>query len=200
MTGTVTLIRSSSSNRDENLLLVQETNRCLLCDQCRAKDPNKKYSQAGVSPRTRRCERKQVVPFRSIKFYSGAGVLSSSKQKGVNMACKPFSVTLAVLAPDNKRQISFGITKGCISDDQAFFVLNFVLRDLVNGDFQDRVRLHVEVGDTDSDKAQRIIDRGLTMTQLNWLQGPVTNKTKALPVGTTNNPAAEQTLSNIVNK
>ena len=55
------------------------------------------------------------------------------------MSCKPFSVTLAVLAPDNKRQISFGITKGCISDDQAFYVLNFVLRDLVNGDFQDRV-------------------------------------------------------------
>jgi len=116
------------------------------------------------------------------------------------MACKPFSVTLAVLAPDNKRQISFGITKGCISDTQAFFVLNFILRDLVNGDFQDRVRLHVEVGDTDSDKAQRIIDRGLTMTQLSWLQGPVTNKTKGLPVGTTANPAAEKTIAQIVNK
>ena len=116
------------------------------------------------------------------------------------MACKPFSVTLAVLAPDNKRQISFGITKGCISDDQAFYVLNFVLRDLVNGDFQDLVRLHVEVGDTDSDKAQRLIDRGLTMTQLSWLQGPVTNKTKTLAPGTTSDPNAEKTLSNIVNK
>ena len=116
------------------------------------------------------------------------------------MACKPFSVTLAVLAPDNKRQISFGITKGCISDDKAFFVLNFVLRDLVNGEFQDRVRLHVEVGDTDSDKAQRLIDRGLTMTQLNWLQGPVTSKTKNLPVGTTSNPTAEKTVGQIVNK
>jgi len=116
------------------------------------------------------------------------------------MACKPFSITLAVLAPDNKRQISFGITKGCISDDKAFFVLNFVLRDLVSGEFQDRVRLHVEVGDTDSDKAQRIIERGLTMTQLNWLQGPVTSKTKSLPPGTTSNPAAEKTVGAIVNK
>jgi len=116
------------------------------------------------------------------------------------MACKPFSITLAVLAPDNKRQISFGITKGCISDDQPFYVLNFVLRDIVNGDFQDRVRLHVEVGDTDNDKAQRLIDRGLTMTQLNWLQGPVTSKTKSLPVGTTTNPTAEKTVSQIVNK
>lgn len=116
------------------------------------------------------------------------------------MSCKPFSVTLAVLAPDNKRQISFGITKGCITDDQAFFVLNFVLRDLVNGEFQDRVRLHVEVGDTDSEKAQRMVERGLTMTQLNWLQGPVTSKTKALPVGTTANPPAEKTLASVVNK
>jgi hypothetical protein len=116
------------------------------------------------------------------------------------MSCKPFSVTLAVLAPDNKRQISFGITKGCISDDQAFYVLNFVLRDLVNGDFQDRVRLHVEVGDTDSDKAQRLIDRGLTMTQLNWLQGPVTSKTKNLPVGTTANPTAEKAVAATVSK
>ena len=116
------------------------------------------------------------------------------------MACKPFSITLAVLAPDNKRQISFGITKGCITDDQAFYVLNFVLRDLVNGEFQDRVRLHVEIGDTDSDKAQRMIDRGLTMTQLNWLQGPVTSKTRSLATGTTSNAGAEKTLSNIVNK
>ena len=116
------------------------------------------------------------------------------------MACKPFSVTLAVLAPDNKRQISFGITKGCITDNQAFYVLNFVLRDIVNGEFQDRVRLHVEVGDTDSDKAQRLIDRGLTMTQLNWLQGPVTSKTKNLPVGTTSNPTAEKTVAQVVNK
>lgn len=116
------------------------------------------------------------------------------------MACKPFSITLAVLAPDNKRQISFGVTKGCISDDEAFYVLNFVLRDLVSGEFQDRVRLHVEIGDTDSDKAQRMIDRGLTMTQLSWLQGPVTSKTKTLPPGTTSDPGAEKTLSNIVNK
>ena len=116
------------------------------------------------------------------------------------MACKPFSITLAVLAPDNKRQISFGITKGCITDDQAFYVLNFILRDLVDGDFQDRVRLHVEIGDTDSEKAQRMIDRGLTMTQLSWLQGPVTNKTKSLAAGTTQDPAAEKTLATIIKK
>ena len=116
------------------------------------------------------------------------------------MACKPFSIVLAVLAPDNKRQVSFGITRGCINDDKAFFVLNFVLRDKVGDEFQDRVRLHVTVGDTDSAKAQRLIDQGMTMTQLQFLQGPVTSKTKNLPAGTTSNPAAEKTLATIVNK
>jgi hypothetical protein len=116
------------------------------------------------------------------------------------MACTPFSVVLAILAPDNKRQVSFGITKGCLSDDKAFFIINFVLRDLVNDEFQDRVRLHVTVGDTDNDKAQRMIDRGLTMTQLQFLQGPVTSKTKNLPPGTTTNAPAEKTLGNIINK
>jgi hypothetical protein len=38
------------------------------------------------------------------------------------------------------------------------------------------------------------------MTQLSWLQGPVTNKTKNLPPGTTSNPAAEKTVGQIVNK
>jgi len=38
------------------------------------------------------------------------------------------------------------------------------------------------------------------MTQLSWLQGPVTNKTKNLAPGTTADPNAEKTLTNIVNK
>ena len=116
------------------------------------------------------------------------------------MACKPFSITLAVLAPDNKRQISFGVTKGCISDDQAFYILNFILRDLVDNEFQDRVRLHVEIGDTDGDKAQRLIDRGLTMTQLSWLQGPVTQKAKALAPGTTSHALTEKAVADVVKK
>ncbi len=116
------------------------------------------------------------------------------------MACKPFSVVLAVLAPDNKRQVSFAVSKGCITDDQPFYVLNFVLRDKVNGGFQDRVRLHVTVGDTDNPKAQKLIDHGMTMTQLQFLQGPVTSSAKALPTGTTSDPATEKQLAAITKK
>lgn len=116
------------------------------------------------------------------------------------MACKPFSVTLAVLAPDNKRQVSFSISKGCINDDTPFYVLNFVLRDKVGDEFQDRVRLHVTVGDTDNPKAQKLMDQGLTMTQLQFLQGPVTNKAKTLPAGTTSDAAAEKQVANLLKK
>lgn len=116
------------------------------------------------------------------------------------MACKPFSIVLAILAADNKRQVSFGVSKGCITDDQAFYVLNFVLRDKVADGFQDRVRLHVTVGDTDSDKAQRLIDHGLTMTQIDFLQGPLTSKTKALPTGTTTNAPSEKLLATLPSK
>ena len=42
------------------------------------------------------------------------------------MACKPLSITLAVLAPDNLKQISFGLTKGCNTDDTAFWIIDFI--------------------------------------------------------------------------
>jgi hypothetical protein len=115
------------------------------------------------------------------------------------MACKPFSIVLAVLAPDNKRQVSFAMSRGCIDDNTPVYVINFVLRDKVGEDFQDRVRLHVTVGDTDNPKAEKMINNGLTMTQLEFLQGPVTSKAKKLPTGTTNDPKTENVIRNVVN-
>jgi hypothetical protein len=116
------------------------------------------------------------------------------------MACKPFSIVLAVLAPDNKRQVSIGVTRGCISDDQPFYVINFVLRDLMEGAFQDRVRLHVTVGDSDNVKAQRLIERGLTLSQIQFLQGPITSKAKTLPPGTTAHASTEKAIATVLSK
>jgi hypothetical protein len=117
------------------------------------------------------------------------------------MPCKPFSIVLAVLAPDNKRQVSIGVSRGCHSDVDAFYIINFVLRDkLPTGEFQDRVRLFVSVGDTDNEKAQRLIDNGMTMTQLQFLQGPITNKAKSLKPGTTEDSATEKVIAGILKK
>src|SRR5205809_164414 len=117
------------------------------------------------------------------------------------MSCTPFSVTLAVLATDNKRQVSFSINKGCLDNDKPFYVLIFILRDRAQttDEFQDRVKLQVTVGDSQNDKAQRLIDNGLLSTQLNYLKGPLTNVTKDLPQGTSSDAKAEQALSAIVN-
>ena len=99
--------------------------------------------------------------------------------------CKPFSVNLAVLAPSNKRQVSFGITRGCIDDNNPFYLIIFVLRDKVDGGFQDRVKLDIRVGDTLNPKAEALMTQGLNMSQLEFLSGPITDRAKALKKGTT---------------
>jgi hypothetical protein len=65
------------------------------------------------------------------------------------------------------------------------YVIVFVLRTNESGEFQDRVKLEVTLGDTDSADAQAMVDRGLTMTQIEFLQGPITNRAQNLPAGTT---------------
>ena len=115
------------------------------------------------------------------------------------MACKSLTVILAVLAPDNKRQISFGMSKICQDANNAVYIIEFVLRDLIDGEFQDRVRLHVDVGGDikDQDSAQKLMDRGLNMTQLQMLKGPITARTKNLPTGTEKDAKSEAMLLNV---
>jgi len=95
-----------------------------------------------------------------------------------------FSVTLALLSPDNHTQISFAISKH-FPPSGPLLVIDFVLRtlDSASNQFQDRVKLHVTVGDTDAPDAQAMADRGLTMTQLQFLQGPITARAQALAQG-----------------
>jgi hypothetical protein len=108
------------------------------------------------------------------------GTTRSIPKKG-----KPFSITLAVLAPDNKRQVSFGMTRDFQDNGEAFFLIDFVLRDKSGDTFQERVKLRVTVGDQNTERAKAVMERGLTMTQLEFLKGPITNRAKALPPGTT---------------
>jgi hypothetical protein len=103
--------------------------------------------------------------------------------------CTEFSVNFALLTSDNNRQITFGVTRGCIDANTPLYVISFVLRDKIEGDFQDRVRLLVTVGPEENDKAQAIIDRGLRSAQKDFLEGPITSKSKTAPVGTTETTA-----------
>lgn len=112
------------------------------------------------------------------------------------MACKPLSITLAVLAPDNLKQISFGLTKGCNNDDSEFWIIDFIFRDRPDpdSDFQDRVKLHVAINVTDNAAAAKLQNEGLTSLDLAFLSGPITNRARKLPAGTSTDPK----LSNMV--
>ena len=94
--------------------------------------------------------------------------------------CKEFSINLAVLAPSNKRQFSFGMMRGCIDDNTPLYAMVFVLRDLINGEFQDRVKVKVTVGPAFNDKAEALMKRGLNAAQLDFLQGPLTSRAAKL--------------------
>jgi|tagenome__1003787_1003787.scaffolds.fasta_scaffold19948272_1 hypothetical protein len=115
--------------------------------------------------------------------------------------CTPFSVSLAVLAPDNKRQVSFGITKGCNADNSAFWLLHFVLRDKLPEGFQDRVVLDVRVNAQNNPLAEKLAAEGLTRAQLDFLQGPITSaakKVEAASGAVTSDPKTEAKVQQLV--
>ncbi len=114
--------------------------------------------------------------------------------------CTEFSVGFALLTTDNNRQIAFGVTRGCIDPQTPLYVISFVLRDKIEGEFQDRVRLLVTVGPESNSKAQAIIDRGLRSSQRDFLEGPITTKAKKAPEGTTEATPKGQVLAKEVGK
>jgi hypothetical protein len=66
--------------------------------------------------------------------------------------------------------------RGCIDDNTPLYAMIFVLRDLIDGEFQDRVKVRVTIGPTFNDKAEAMMKRGLTAGQLDFLQGPLTSR------------------------
>jgi hypothetical protein len=114
--------------------------------------------------------------------------------------CVPISITLAVLLPDNNHQISFGMTKGCNPDDTAFWIIDFVFRDKVGSDFQDRVKLQVAVNTADNPAAEALAKSGLSNMDITFLNGPVTNRSQKLAPGTTQDAKTANMLNTIVDQ
>ena len=114
-----------------------------------------------------------------------APTLSAAPGTAAAGGCTEFSVSFALLTADNARQVSFGVTRGCLDPRTPLYVISFLLRDKIGNEFQDRVRLLITVGSESHDKAQAIIDRGLRSSQKDFLEGPITSKAKLAPAGTT---------------
>jgi hypothetical protein len=118
------------------------------------------------------------------------------------MPCEEFSINLAVLAPNDTQQFSFGLTKGCNEDESEFWLIDFVFRDRpdTTTDFQDRVKLHVRIGTEDNAAAARLNSEGLTGQDISFLSGPVTNRAQRLPAGTTNDAKLSRMVSAVVDQ
>lgn len=120
--------------------------------------------------------------------------MSPSTKPGPS-GCTPISISVAVLTPDDKTQINFGLTKGCNPDNTAFWIVDFILKELSGGTMKTRVEVHVHVGKELEQAAQTMADtKKLSPENADLLQTKAAKRAKQLPPGTTN----DKRLSNLV--
>ena len=115
--------------------------------------------------------------------------------KPAKKGCTPISVTVAILTPDDKHEINFGLTKGCNPDDTVFWIVDFILKELKGGQMKTRVEIHVHVGkEQESDAANLSDTKELSEENIDLLNGPAAKRAKKLPTGTT----SDKRLNNLV--
>jgi len=107
------------------------------------------------------------------------------KQRG----CTPVSVEVAVLTPDDRHQINFGLTKGCNPDDTVFWIIDFLLKEQKGGKMVTRVEVHVHVGRDKQQYAEKLAKtKKLSDEAIDLLNTLAAERAKKLPPGTTNDP------------
>src|SRR6266849_6709642 len=99
--------------------------------------------------------------------------------------CTPISVEVAILTPDDKHEIHFGLTKGCNPDDTVFWIVDFIFKEDKGGQMKTRVEIHVHVGKDKAQDAAKLADtKKLSEENVDLLNGPAANRAKKLPPGT----------------
>ena len=100
--------------------------------------------------------------------------------------CTPISVEVAVLTPDDKHQINFGLTKGCNPDDSVFWIVDFILKEQKGSQMVTRIEIHVHVGQNNANDAAKLAtNKSLSDENVDLLNGPVAKRAMKLPPGTT---------------
>jgi hypothetical protein len=100
--------------------------------------------------------------------------------------CTPISVEVAVLTPDDKHQINFGLTKGCNPDDSVFWIVDFILKEQKGSQMVTRIEIHVKVGQNNANDAAKLsTTKQLSDENVDLLNGPVAKRAMKLPPGTT---------------
>ena len=70
------------------------------------------------------------------------------------MASTPISVAVAVLTPDENREIHFGVSRTCKADGTATWTIDFTLNVRRNGEMKPRATVHVTIGEQLAQKAE----------------------------------------------
>lgn len=111
--------------------------------------------------------------------------MATKKKKG----CTPISVEVAILTPDDKHQINFGLTKGCNPDDTVFWIIDFLLKEQKGNAMVTRVEVHVHVGKDQQKDAENLAKtKKLSDEAIDMLNTLAADRAKKLPPGTTNDP------------
>lgn len=97
------------------------------------------------------------------------------------MACIPVSVAVAVLTPDDQREIRFGLTRQCNSDGSAVWIIDFTLCQLRNGVMKPRVTVHVTVGEDKARRAETLAQsQALSPAKLSLLENQIVERAAGL--------------------
>jgi hypothetical protein len=120
------------------------------------------------------------------------------------MACKAFSVEVAVLTPDDKKEIHFGLTRGCNTDGSDFWTIDFIYKDDRGSGMKKRVEVHVTVGENKKPKAAALAEAAkaeepLPDSKVNLLLGRIKDRALQLPKNTTKDPDLERLLMRLIN-
>jgi len=98
------------------------------------------------------------------------------------VSCIPVSIAIAVLTPDDQREIRFGLTRNCNSDGSAVWVIDFILCQLRNGEMKPRVAAHVTVGEDKSGRAESLAaSQTLSPAKLSLLENQIADRAASVP-------------------
>jgi hypothetical protein len=120
----------------------------------------------------------------------------ATTKKAAKKGCTPISVEVAILTPDDKHQINFGLTKGCNPDDTVFWIIDFLLKEQKGSKMVTRVEVHVHVGKEKQQDVEKLAKtKKLSDEAIDLLNTLAAERAKKLPPGTTNDPELNKLVS-----
>ena len=103
---------------------------------------------------------------------------AKKKPKAKEEGCTAFSVSVKILTLDDKREIQFGLTKGCNPDGTAHWTIDFLLKEKKGDEMKTRVEVHITIGtDKKKEAAEELAKtKELAPSKVNLLQGRVADR------------------------